>query len=124
MIIPRLKSLGPQSAATALAQLAKIGKSNPIASFMEVASTIDGDKLAVVVAAIDVDVDTVVVVVVAVECFFQLFSCFRACFCRFKCRVLALVLYAFDRRGTAVIDVNFGGGGLIGADGRSDGRFG
>jgi len=49
MIIPRLKSLGPQSAATALAQLAKIGKSNPIASFMEVASTIDGDKLAVVV---------------------------------------------------------------------------
>ena len=49
MIIPRLKSLGPQSAATALAQLAKIGKSNPIASFMEVASTIDVDKLAVVV---------------------------------------------------------------------------
>ena len=49
MIIPRLRSLGPQSAATALAQLAKIGKSNPIASFMEVASTIDGDKLAVVV---------------------------------------------------------------------------
>merc|ERR1711948_204727 len=48
-IIPRLKSLGPQSAATALAQLAKIGKSNPIASFMEVASTIDGDRLAVVV---------------------------------------------------------------------------
>merc|ERR1712170_332038 len=48
-IIPRLRSLGPQSAATALAQLAKIGKSNPIASFMEVASTIDGDRLAVVI---------------------------------------------------------------------------
>jgi len=49
MIIPRLRSLAPQTAATALAQLAKIGKQNPIASFMEVASTIDGDKLAVVV---------------------------------------------------------------------------
>ena len=49
MIIPRLKSLAPQSAATALTQLAKIGKANPIASFMEVASTIDGEKLAVVV---------------------------------------------------------------------------
>ena len=49
MIILSLRSLGPQSAATALAQLAKIGKSNPIASFMEVASTIDGDKLAVVI---------------------------------------------------------------------------
>jgi len=49
MIIPRLRSLAPQTAATALAQLAKIGKQNPIASFMEVASTIDGDKLAVVI---------------------------------------------------------------------------
>jgi len=33
--------------------LAKIGKSNPIASFMEVASTIDGDKLAVVVTKME-----------------------------------------------------------------------
>jgi len=49
MIIPRLRSLAPQTAATALAQLAKIGKQNPIASLMEVASTIDGDRLAVVI---------------------------------------------------------------------------
>ena len=49
MIIPRLKSLSPRSAADALIELSKIGKSNPIAAFMEVASTIDGDKLAVVV---------------------------------------------------------------------------
>ena len=49
MIIPRLRSLAPQTAATALAQLAKIGNQNPIASFMEVASTIDGGRLAVVV---------------------------------------------------------------------------
>lgn len=49
MIIPKLQSLTPRSAAAALAQLAKIGKSNPIAAFMEVASTIDGDKLNVVI---------------------------------------------------------------------------
>ncbi len=49
MIIPKLKSLAPRSSAAALAELAKIGKSNPIAAFMEVAATIDGDKLAVVV---------------------------------------------------------------------------
>jgi hypothetical protein len=49
MIIPKLKSLAPRSAAAALVELAKIGKSNPIAAFMEVAATIDGDKLAVVV---------------------------------------------------------------------------
>ena len=49
MIIPRLSSLGSQDAATALINLSKIGKNNPIASFMEVASTIDGDRLAVVV---------------------------------------------------------------------------
>ena len=49
MIIPRLRSLAPQTAATALAQLAKIGKQNPIHALLEVASTIDGDKLAVVV---------------------------------------------------------------------------
>jgi len=49
MIIPKLKSLAPQTAAAALVQLSKIGKSNPIAAFMEVASTIDGDKLAVVI---------------------------------------------------------------------------
>ena len=34
MILPKLKSLGPQSAAAALVQLSKIGKSNPIAAFM------------------------------------------------------------------------------------------
>jgi hypothetical protein len=49
MIIPKLKALSPRSSASALAELAKIGKSNPIAAFMEVASTIDADKLAVVV---------------------------------------------------------------------------
>jgi len=49
MIIPRLKSLAPRSAAAALVELAKIGSTNPIAAFMEVAATIDGDKLAVVV---------------------------------------------------------------------------
>jgi len=49
MIIPKLKSLAPRSAADALIELSKIGKSNPIAAFMEVASTIDADKLAVVV---------------------------------------------------------------------------
>jgi len=49
MIIPKLKSLSPRSAAAALVELAKIGKSNPIAAFMEVAATIDADKLAVVV---------------------------------------------------------------------------
>jgi len=49
MIIPRLNSLGSQDDATALINLSKIGKNNPIASFMEVASTIDGDRLAVVV---------------------------------------------------------------------------
>ena len=49
MIIPKLKSLAPRSAAAALVELAKIGKDNPIAAFMEVAATIDGDKLAVVV---------------------------------------------------------------------------
>ena len=49
MIIPRLKSLSPRSAAAALVELGKIGKSNPIAAFMEVAATIDADKLAVVV---------------------------------------------------------------------------
>ena len=49
MIIPRLKSLAPRSAAAALVELAKIGKDNPIAAFVEVAATIDGDKLGVVV---------------------------------------------------------------------------
>jgi hypothetical protein len=49
MIIPKLSSLSPRSAAAALVELAKIGKSNPIAAFMQVASTIDADKLAVVV---------------------------------------------------------------------------
>ena len=49
MIIPKLKALSPRSSAEALVELAKIGKSNPIAAFMEVAATIDGDKLAVVV---------------------------------------------------------------------------
>ena len=49
MIIPRLSSLGSQDAATALINLSKIGKNNPIASFMEVASTIDPQRLDVVV---------------------------------------------------------------------------
>ena len=53
MIIPKLKSLTPRSAAAALAQLNKIGKSNPIAAFMEVASTIDGDKLNVVIEKLE-----------------------------------------------------------------------
>jgi len=34
MILPKLRSLGPQSAAAALIELSKIGKSNPIAAFM------------------------------------------------------------------------------------------
>ena len=49
MIIPKLKSLAPQAATAALAELSVIGKNNPIAAFISVASTIDGDKLAVVV---------------------------------------------------------------------------
>ena len=49
MIIPKLRSLAPTTAATALMQLSKIGKTNPIASFMEVASTIDPDRLDTVI---------------------------------------------------------------------------
>jgi len=49
MIIPKLQALGSVSPGMALVQLAKIGKSNPIAALMEVASTIDGDRLAKVV---------------------------------------------------------------------------
>ena len=41
MIIPKLKALGHVAPPTALIELAKIGKSNPIASLMEVASTLD-----------------------------------------------------------------------------------
>jgi len=45
MILPRLKSLSPKTITMALTELSHIGKSNPIASFMEVASTLDEDLL-------------------------------------------------------------------------------
>ena len=45
MILPKLKALGHIAPPAALAQLAKIGKSNPIASLMEVAATLDTDRL-------------------------------------------------------------------------------
>jgi len=49
MILPKLKAIGSQSNAEVLVQLSKIGKSNPIAAFMQVASSIDKNKLANVV---------------------------------------------------------------------------
>lgn len=49
MILPKLNALGHVAPPTALMALAKIGKSNPIAALMEVASTIDADRLATVV---------------------------------------------------------------------------
>jgi hypothetical protein len=49
LIIPKLGSLTSHSAAQALVELAKIGKSNPFAAFMEVASTINPELLATVI---------------------------------------------------------------------------
>lgn len=49
MILPKLASIGSQSNAEVLVQLSKIGKSNPIAAFMQVASSIDKNKLGTVV---------------------------------------------------------------------------
>jgi chromosome segregation ATPase len=49
MILPKLAAIGSQSTAEVLVQLSKIGKSNPIAAFMQVASSIDKNKLGTVV---------------------------------------------------------------------------
>jgi chromosome segregation ATPase len=49
MILPKLAAIGSQSNAEVLVQLSKIGKSNPIAAFMQVASSIDKGKLGTVV---------------------------------------------------------------------------
>lgn len=45
MILPKLKAISHIAPPTALAELARIGKSNPIASLMEVAATLDVDRL-------------------------------------------------------------------------------
>jgi len=45
MILPKLRSLSSQSMEMAFVELSKIGKSNPIGAFMQIASTIDEGML-------------------------------------------------------------------------------
>jgi len=49
LIIPKLQSLAPKDMMMALAELEKIGKSNPIGAFVQVASSLDPAMLKTVI---------------------------------------------------------------------------